>query len=241
MHTIRALERQRASSCWKRDAGCWMLERTVQSELNDPTPASSISLQHPASREMFLLHRPDASTIARFVAGQRDLPFTYSAVGASESEEAPVGYNVDHNRIQLGHGEETFKRAVMALRNWTHFELGWMKIVPSGVEIRTGEVVAAQAHTFGIWSLHASRIVYVLEEEVPVKRFGFAYGTLPDHAESGEERFTVELHVDGSVFYDLYAFSRPHQTIAQLSFPLVRRLQKQFAKDSLQAMANASR
>jgi uncharacterized protein (UPF0548 family) len=31
-----------------------------------------------------------------------------------------------------------------------------------------------------------------LPADGPVRRFGFAYGTLPDHVESGEERFTVE-------------------------------------------------
>jgi len=29
-------------------------------------------------------------------------------------------------------------------------------------------------------------------EEEPIQRYGFAYGTLPDHAETGEERFLVE-------------------------------------------------
>jgi uncharacterized protein (UPF0548 family) len=36
------------------------------------------------------------------------------------------------------------------------------------------------------WWLNACRIVYVVDEEGPVKRFGFAYGTLPEHAESGK-------------------------------------------------------
>ena len=190
---------------------------------------------------MFLLHKPDSATIAAFIAGQRGLPFTYSAVGASRAEETPAGYNVDHNRIQLGHGEVIFNLAVEALCNWKHFDLGWVHIVPSGVEVRAGEVVAAQVFTFGFWTLNASRIVYVFEEEQPVKRFGFAYGTLPGHSESGEERFTVELHADDSVFYDLYAFSRPQHKLVWLGLPIVRRLQKRFATDSLRAMANVSR
>jgi len=48
--------------------------------------------------------------------------------------------------------------------------------------------------------------VYVIDETVPVRRFGFAYGTLPAHVEQGEERFSVELHADGAVWYDLRAF-----------------------------------
>jgi uncharacterized protein (UPF0548 family) len=38
--------------------------------------------------------------------------------------------------------------------------------------------------------------VYVIEEGELVKKFGFAYGTLAEHAESGEERFTELRPVD---------------------------------------------
>jgi hypothetical protein len=40
--------------------------------------------------------------------------------------------------------------------------------------------------------LNAARIVYVVDEDGPICRYGFAYGTLAEHAESGEERFTVQ-------------------------------------------------
>ena len=43
-----------------------------------------------------------------------------------------------------------------------------------------------------------------------MKRFGFAYGTLREHAESGEERFTVEWSRDDDrVWYDILAFFAP--------------------------------
>ena len=45
------------------------------------------------------------------------------------------------------------------------------------------------ARALGLWVLNACRIVYVIEEDGPLRRFAFAYGTLPEHAESGEERF----------------------------------------------------
>ena len=64
---------------------------------------------------------------------------------------------------------------------------------------------------FGLWSLNASRIVYVMEEEAsPLRRYGFAFGTLPGHVERGEERFTVEWHrAEDSVSYEVFAFARP--------------------------------
>ena len=36
------------------------------------------------------------------------------------------------------------------------------------------------------------------------RKFGFAYGTLPDHAATGEERFLIEWNQDDdSVWYDI--------------------------------------
>ena len=55
--------------------------------------------------------------------------------------------------------------------------------------------------------MNACRIVYVIDEQGSSERYGFAYGTLPDHMERGEERFTVEFDTDDqTVWYDLYAF-----------------------------------
>ena len=80
----------------------------------------------------------------------------------------------------------------------------------------------------------------VVDEEGPVRRYGFAYGTLPGHAESGEEQFTVEWHErDDSVRYDILAFSRPQQLLPRLGYPFTRRVQTRFARDSAAEMQRA--
>ena len=79
------------------------------------------------------------------------------------------------------------------------------------------------------------------EKQTQNARFGFAYGTLPDHVERGEERFTIEWQADDSVWYDIYAFSRPKHPLARLGFPVTRMLQKRFARDSLAVMKAAGR
>jgi len=64
--------------------------------------------------------------------------------------------------------------------------------------------------------------------------------TLAEHAESGEERFSVEFHhATGEVWYDLFAFSRPNHFLARLGYPLSRMLQRRFAEDSKRAMLRA--
>ena len=182
---------------------------------------------------MFMVREPSDADVARFIASQRDLPYTYAEVGATNTTP-PAGYNVDNNRIQLGCGEATYKRAVEALKKWRQFELGWVTLVPTGVVVEVGATVAVKARAFGTWSLNATRVVYVIDES---RRFGFAYGTLPDHVEKGEERFLVEWLADDSVWYSILAFSRPQHPLAKLSAPLARRLQAQFARASLKRVA----
>jgi uncharacterized protein (UPF0548 family) len=185
---------------------------------------------------MFMIREPSDADIARFIASQRDLPFTYAEVGATNATP-PAGYNLDHNRIQLGSGEATYRRAVEALQKWRHFELGWVAIVPRGVVVEVGAIVAVKARAFGTWSLNATRVVYTIDES---RRFAFAYGTLPDHVEKGEERFLVEWREDDTVWYDILAFSQPQHPLVRLSAPLARRLQHQFARESLTQMKLAA-
>jgi uncharacterized protein (UPF0548 family) len=185
---------------------------------------------------MFLARQPTASQIKQFIASQKDLSFSYAEVGATQ-HQLPSGYTHDHNSIAIGKGRAVFQRAVSALRNWQQFDLGWVRVVPGGVPIKVSSTVAVQAHTFGVWSLSAARVVYVINELDVVSRFGFAYGTLPDHVEQGEERFLVEWDQSTDVVtYDILAFSRPRHPLVRISAPLGRRLQKRFAHDSLLKM-----
>ena len=81
------------------------------------------------------------------------------------------------------------------------------------------------------------RVVYTVDTP---DRQGFAYGTLPGHAETGEARFLIEWdRKEGGVWYDILAFSRPRHFLARLGYPLVRKAQKQFGRDSAAAMRRA--
>jgi uncharacterized protein (UPF0548 family) len=100
--------------------------------------------------------------------------------------------------------------------------------------------VAVLARSGGFWWANAFRIVYVVDETEPRPEFGFAYGTLPGHAVSGEERFLVEWDREScNVYYDILAFSRPQHILARLGYPWVRRVQKRFGRDLVAAMLKA--
>jgi uncharacterized protein (UPF0548 family) len=185
---------------------------------------------------VFNLTAPSEDKIRRFISEQKDSGFSYPEVGAS-AMTPPTGYNVDHNRVQLGRGEVTWQRAVEAIRAWEMFGMPWVGLHWPNAPIQIGTDIAVLIRHFGFYSLNACRIVYVVDEDGPIKRFGFAYGTLAEHAESGEERFTVEWNrAEDSVWYDIVAFSRPRKPLARLGYPLSRLLQRKFAEGSKLAM-----
>lgn len=185
---------------------------------------------------MLFLKKPSPETIRQFLMAQAKLDFTYPTVGAT-AKTPPAGYVVDHTRIHIGVGENAFTAAKAALENWQQFNLGWVQAWSPETPIKPGEVVAVLARAIGLWWLNACRIVYVVRETGPITRFGFAYGTLPDHAGSGEERFLVEWdRADNSVWYDILAFSRPQHYLVRLGYPMLRRRQSQFGRESAAQM-----
>ena len=189
---------------------------------------------------MFALTKPSAECIQRFLDTQRGLSLSYAHVGATNGT-LPAGYNIDHNRIQLGYGEQAFRRAIHGVRNWKMHDLGWLELCWPNAPIEVGSTVAVLGNHFGFWSCHPAKIVYVIDEAGEHShRFGFGYGTLPAHDEIGEERFLIEWQLkDDSVWYDILAFSRPASMMARLGYPLVRMLQKRFGKESKDAMLRA--
>jgi uncharacterized protein (UPF0548 family) len=189
---------------------------------------------------VILLREPSDARIRCFLDAQRSLPFSYPEVGASR-DGAPPGYPVNQFRGRLGEGPETFERAVGAVRRWKMYETGWTRLLWPDVPITEGTVVGVLGRHYGLWSLNACRITYTIEDEGPVRRYGFAVGTLPGHVERGEERFTVEWHAtDDSVYYELFAFSRPAHPLAMAAPPLARLVQRRFARDSLQSMTTVA-
>jgi uncharacterized protein (UPF0548 family) len=182
--------------------------------------------------------KPTQVEINRFLDSQAQQRFSYTEIGQSR-DVMPAGFTSDQNRIQLGIGAATFARAQAAVCAWKMFDYPRLTLCWPSTPIEVGRCVAVLVSHWGFWSLNAARIVYVIDEQGDVSRFGFAYGTLRDHAEIGEERFSVEWnHSDDSVWYDLRAFSRPG-TLAKFAYPFTRKLQREFGMESKKAMVRA--
>ena len=211
---------------------------------------------------MFLLRRPSPSQIDRFLDQSRALPLSN---GPTLAERVRNGGKVDELVVTIGNGQADFERACIALKTWKQFDVGWVQAFPSQPSLEPGTNVAVQIQHLGIWSLNGARVlemtsgvisrktetpgvvsaktttgVSVSPEMTPEVIFGFSYGTLTNHAESGQELFEVSIdRLTGDVSYRIRAVSRPQSPLAWLGFPMVRVLQARFRRDSADAMKRA--
>ena len=107
---------------------------------------------------------------------------------------------------------------------------------PADAAIEVGSVVALALPVMGIWVTAACRVVWVVDEP---DAFGFAYGTLPHHPESGEESFVVRRRPDGSVV-EIVAVSKPQSILTKLAGPIGAYIQRRTAQQYLAGLAQES-
>jgi len=187
---------------------------------------------------MFLTHRPSPLEIEEFINQSRQLSLSYQQVGIAK--QSPPGFSIDEASGVLGQGAQTFERAKLALTEWRHFDLGWVELFPRGASIEPGSVVAVLVHHLGFWSLNGCRVLYQTGDMKAGANFGFAYGTLADHAEMGEESFEVLLEPEfEEVIYRIRAVSKPGAVLARIGYPITRVFQERFRRDSIRALQRA--
>jgi uncharacterized protein (UPF0548 family) len=149
--------------------------------------------------------------------------------------------DLDQATVSIGHGADAFRRARAALMDWKQFDIGWVETFPRHAPVAIGTDVAVLIRHLGFWSLNGCRILYRVGSPDDGARFGFAYGTLTNHAESGEELFEVSLDPHtGEVIYRIRAISWPQSTLARVGQPIVRVLQERFRVHSAAAMRRAT-
>jgi uncharacterized protein (UPF0548 family) len=188
---------------------------------------------------MFFAQRPSPQAIDQFIHESVELPLSYSPIGLVDKPS--VGFTVDNAVVAIGRGKSDFDRAKAALMEWKHFRLGWVELFPPAASIERGTVIAVLVRHLGFSSLNGCRVVCSVDDGSGGSRFGFAYGTLTNHAERGEERFEVFIDPhSGEVMYRIRAASRPRATLARLGYLYTRSLQSRFRRDSIQAMKRAT-
>jgi uncharacterized protein (UPF0548 family) len=191
------------------------------------------------------VRRPSAREIEALL-GTVCLPLSYPEVGASAQldslatrESLAAHYDVDRHEFTLGRGRSSFDRARSALLAWRQFDIPWLEFHAPD-QVASNQVVATLVSVAGLWFLNPCRVVYADSPSDP-ELVAYAYGTLPGHAECGEERFELSFDpVSQEVRYRISAFSRPALVLSKLGYPVARRIQKRFAQASAHALARAS-
>jgi uncharacterized protein (UPF0548 family) len=187
---------------------------------------------------MFCAQRPSTDAIERFLRDSQDLPLSYGPIGIVR--EKSVGRRFDERMSVIGHGKADFDRARAALMAWKQFDIGWVEVFPHHAPVAVGTVVAVLIRHLGFWSLNGCRVLYTVGSRADA-RFGFAYGTLTNHAEAGEELFEVFVDPETDVvMYRICATSWPRATLARIGQPIVRLLQARFRRDSAAVMTRAT-
>ena len=188
---------------------------------------------------MFFARRPSLATIDGFVRDSHELRLSYTPVGVL-SGEVPCR-DLNEEIVTIGRGTTDFERARAALMAWKQFDIGWVETFPGEAPVAVGTVIAVLIHHLRFWSLNGVRVLYSVGSGDDY-RFGFAYGTLTNHAESGEELFEVFLdRPTNEVKYRIRATSKPQAALTRLGQPIVRALQARFRHDSAAAMKRAIR
>lgn len=180
------------------------------------------------------IHMPNSTEITGFLQRQEAATLSYPEVGQSSDLHFPPGYDHDSNRVYLGRGQADFERAKSLLQSWRMFPDDWTRVVPRTGQ-QTGSEVAVFFRLFGLWWRNCCRIVYTVDEP---GRFGFAYGTLHEHVEMGEERFTTYLDDSGAVWFEIVAFSRPRHWLTRIGYPLARYFQRRFVRHAFEQMSH---
>ena len=186
---------------------------------------------------MLHLVRPSDSDLQRVLEKSRRAELSYEEVGATQGTPLPAGYRLDHYERRLGSEEGRFERAVDALRRWQGHVGAGVRIFPDGATVEIDSTVLFVFRTTGLWAIAPCRVVYVVNEP---SQFGFAYGTLPGHPESGEVAMIVSRDDAGSVAARLESFSRTVDPLARAASPVTRVIQKRITNRYLDALAAAS-
>ncbi len=194
---------------------------------------------------MFLLHRPTPQELRAFLDAAQLLPLSYEPQALPDRTRGI--FRVDEIAVTIGHGARDFDRATTALARWAMFDTGWTEIAPAGAPIEAGTTVVVVVRHLGFWSMNGCRVLGVspaadADAGAAGRDYRFTYGTLTNHAERGEETFAVtwDPRTD-AVTYRLRAISTPRAMLARLGWPVTRRLQARFRRDSARAMARAVR
>lgn len=188
---------------------------------------------------MFSLHEPTTAELELVFQHQAKQKPSYAEVGGTRDVGVSLnGYHRHRVHGVLGSGLDTFQAAAKAMNQWKHLGIAGIKLFPAIPSLAEGTNLIVSANHGLVWSINACRIIYLIDERAQSHaRFGYAYGTLPEHSERGEELFVITWdHETDGVEYEVMAFSRSNHVLVSAFWPVAVFIQDAFRVESLKAM-----
>jgi len=147
------------------------------------------------------------------------LALTYPEVGATASV-LPAGYRQVRLARRIGAGRDRFEQAAESVMRYGMLRGAGVRVLATTDTAQVGTNVLGRLGPF----VAPCRVVYVIEES---HRRGFAYGSLPGHAVSGEEMFGVRHDPgDDGVYSEVVVFSRPAMWWSRMGSPALALAQR---------------
>jgi uncharacterized protein (UPF0548 family) len=157
------------------------------------------------------------------------LSLTYAELGATAGT-LPAGYHHVRKSAVIGRGRPRFEAAADQGMRWGMLRGAGLRVEATTEIAAVGSEVIVHLGPIGA----PCRVVYVVDE---TDRRGFAYGTLPGHAESGEERFVVGYRpATDEVYAEVAAFSRHATWWSRVGSPVTSVLQRVVTNRYLRAL-----
>jgi uncharacterized protein (UPF0548 family) len=163
-------------------------------------------------------------------AALRAAPLTYPR-SAMDGDHPPTGYRHVEESLRLHRRD--FDGAARDLLGWQVHDRAGLRVQASGTAAHLDTVVELRLGVGPLAIRIPCRVVEVIDEP---DRKGFAYGTLPGHPESGEERFVLERQPDGCIRFTISAVSRHATLLARLGGPVSRAFQDHMTRRYLHAL-----
>lgn len=187
--------------------------------------------------------RASTRRLQRLVTAAERAALTYDDVGATRGA-LPTGFAHGRHVIDLGARPGAFELACEGLRRWEAHRFAGATVVPERPPLVEGQTQLVVLGLGGMTMVAPTRTVYVTDEP---HRFGFAYGTLAGHPESGEESFHIVRGsgrgaADGAqeaqeaVRFEIVVFWRPVAALARLGSPVSKRVQARVTARYLQGI-----
>lgn len=168
------------------------------------------------------------------LAAARRSDVSYDHEGSTLDPARWTAPDMRSRHLDVGRGAADFAAARAALQTWKPQQGISARIEPAGQPVVPGATVLVVLRCGPFTAVAPDRIVAVIDEP---GMFAFAYGTLPGHAERGEESFTVEHRADDTVRATIRVRAHAATLLARAGAPVVRWLQGAALRRYLEAIA----